>query len=303
MVRRRERIVSMEEAISHIKDGDSVGLSGSVLFHQPMALVRALIKRGVKDLTIVTLTGGIASDLLIGSGCVKKVVSTYMGMQHYAPICPNFRREMERGSGLQYWECDFQHFHCAMKATQWGMPYLLTKAGVGTDVTRLNPDLKLMEVNGEPWVAVPPVPIDVALLYVNKADPYGNGIYNGNVFMEGVFATCASRLIIVAAEEIVPNEVTRHDPRVTVLGGPTRADFVVDCPYGAHPDEGQGYYMHDADHVKEYVSAAEATRRGEDPDAFKRYLDKYVYAPNTHAEYLEAIGGITRLLKLRQSML
>src|SRR3972149_746753 len=91
MKERREKICSIDEAISHIKDGDTIGLSGLILFHEPMALIRALIKRGVKDLTIVTLGSSIGADLLIGAGCVKKVVSTYMGFQHFSPVAPNFR--------------------------------------------------------------------------------------------------------------------------------------------------------------------------------------------------------------------
>ncbi len=177
------------------------------------------------------------------------------------------------------------------------MPYLLTKAGVGTDITRINPDLKEMEVNGEKWIAVPPINIDVALLYAHKVDPYGNAIYNGNVFAEWIIANATRGPVIVSAEEIVPNEYMRRDPRVVVLGGPWRADYVVDLPYGAHPDEGQGYYMHDEKHVREYVTMAKS------PETFTKYLDKYVYGPKTQAEYLEAIGGITRLLELRQSML
>jgi len=98
VAKRDERIVSIEEAVSVVKDGDVVGLSGSVLFNQPSALARALIRRGVKDLTLVMLTGGMVSDMLIGAGCVKKVVTTYMAMQDYAPICPNFQEIHGRGS-------------------------------------------------------------------------------------------------------------------------------------------------------------------------------------------------------------
>ena len=146
-------------------------------------------------------------------------------------------------------------------------------------------------------------PIDVALIYAHKDDPYGNAIYNSNVFAEWILASAARRAIVISAEELVPNEFMRRDPRVVTLGGPWRGDYVVEIPYGAHPDEGQGYYMHDERHIREYVAAARATISREDPQAFQRYLDKYVYGPRTQAEYLEAIGGITRLLGLRQSML
>jgi glutaconate CoA-transferase subunit A len=296
VAKRDERIVSIEEAVSVVKDGDVVGLSGSVLFNQPSALARALIRRGVKDLTLVMLTGGMVSDMLIGAGCVKKVVTTYMAMQDYAPICPNFQRKYMAGE-VAFWECDFQHFHCTIKAAQWGMPYLLTKAGIGTDICKINPDLEEIEANGEMWVKVPPTPLDVSLIYASKVDPYGNCIYEGSVFAEFILANATKRAIIVQADEIVPNDVMRSDPRVVILGGPTRADYVVDVPYGAHPDEGPKYYAHDKEICMEYVKAAKSD------DTFKAWLDKYVYGPKTQAEYLEVCGGITKLLTLRQSMI
>ncbi len=300
MKERREKICSIEDAISHIKDGDTIGLSGLILFHEPMALIRALIKRGVKDLTIVTLGSSMGADLLIGAGCVKRVVSTYLGFQHFAPISPNFRSKIEKGEGLEFWDYDFQHWHCALKAGGWNMPYLLTKAGLLTDLPKINPSLKEVEVDGEKWIAVPPITLDASLLYASKSDPYGNVIYNATVFSERILARATKGPIIVSVEEIVPNDMVRAEPRLVILCGGIIADYVVEVPYGAHPEEGQGYYMLDSDHIKEYIAAAQATRKGEDPDAFKRYLDKYVYTPESNEEYLERIGGIKKLLKLKQ---
>ena len=302
MGERKERIVSIEEAVSYVKDGDTLGIGGFILFHEPIALIRALIKRGVKDLTVVSLGGGVGVDMLIGAGCVKKVVTTYLGMQHYAPIAPCFRKAFSEGK-IEFWECDFQHWHCAMKAAGWNMPYLLTKQGVGTDLPKYNKDLKEVEINGQKWIAVPPIPIDVSFLHVSQADPYGNAIFKASVFSERILARATRRKIIISAEEIVPNDFMRKDPRVVILACLIAGDCVVEIPYGAHPDEAQGYYMHDSEHIKEYVAAATATRTGEDPDAFRRYLDKYVYGPKNMAEYLELVGGAEKMLKLRQSLI
>ncbi|MDY6863462.1 MAG: hypothetical protein SV062_10825, partial [Thermodesulfobacteriota bacterium] len=161
----------------------------------------------------------------------------------------------------------------------------------------INPDLEEIEVDGTKWIKVPPTPLDVSLIYASKVDPYGNCIFNGSVFAEFMLSNATKKAIIVQAEEIVPNEYMRRDPRVVIMGGPTRADYVVDVPYGAHPDEGPGCYAHDSLHVKEYCKAARK------PEAFKEYLDKYVYGCKTQAEYLEAVGGITKLLTLRQIMI
>ncbi|TDA65501.1 MAG: CoA transferase subunit A [Clostridia bacterium] len=302
MAERSSRVIDLETAAGLVRDGDTLGLSGFVLMHEPLALIRALIRRGVKDLTVVSLGGGVGLDMLVGAGCVRKVVTTYFALQHYAPIAPMYRRAMARKE-LTFWECDFQHWHCAMKAAGWNMPYLLTKQGVGTDLPLYNKDLKLVEVNGEQWIAVPPIPIDVAFLHASQADPYGNVIYNGSVLGERIIARATRRAIVCSCEELIPNKQINKEPRVVTLAGLVAADYVVHIPYGAHPEEGQGYYMHDSEHVKEYVAAAEATRTGQDPGAFQRYLERYVYGPATHEAYLEAIGGPAKLLKLKQSML
>ncbi|MFZ3101291.1 MAG: CoA-transferase [Desulfitobacteriaceae bacterium] len=303
MAERSSRVIDIDKAVSLIKDGDTVGLSGFILFHEPMALIRALIRRGVKDLTVVSLGGGVGLDMLIGAGCVKKVVTTYLGLQHYAPIAPNYRRAMEQKLGLTFWECDFQHWHCAMKAAGWHQPYMLTKQGVGTDLPKYNKDLREIEVEGKKWIAVSPIPIDVALLHASQADPYGNVIYKATVFGERIIARATKGPIIVSCEELVPNKVMNQEPRLVILSGLVAADYVVEAQYGAHPEEAQGYYMHDREAVREYVAAAEAARTGEDQDAFKRYLDKYVYGTVNETEYQELVGGISKLSKLRQSMI
>ncbi len=302
MTKRTERIVSIEEAVAVVKDGDTIGISGTGAQQEPMPLMRELLRRGVKDLTIIAMGAGMGIDMLIGAGRVKKVAACYMGMQALRPILYMFRDKLIKGE-LEFWECDFQHFDCALKCAHWAMPYMYTKAGLGTDITLVNTDLKEVEIDGEKWIQVPPFPVDVAFVYGHKVDPYGNVILNSSDIAERMVAEAASRAIIVCAEEIVPVEYTRRDPRVVVLGGPLRADYVVDTPWGAHPGESQGCYVADVKHVNEYLDAAEATITGENPQAFQRYLDKYVYGPKDHIEYLETIGGVRRLVELRQSML
>ncbi len=302
MLKRTERVVSIEEAVAVVKDGDTVGLSGLSALHEPMALVRALIRRGVKDLTLVCLGGGIAADMLIGAGCVKKVIATYMGVQQFRPILYFFRDKVAKGE-LDFWQCDFLHWDCALKCAHWGMPCMYTKAGLGTDITQVNPDLKEVEVEGERWIKVPPVEVDVALLYINKCDPYGNGIYNASYLSERMLAEAAKRAIVMCADELIPLEETKRDPRLVAIGGPLHADYVVYTPWGAHPTEAHAYYGIDEKHINEFFDVCEATVTGRDPQAFQRYLDKYVYGPKTQAEYLEAIGGITRLLEIKQLMI
>jgi glutaconate CoA-transferase subunit A len=77
---RKSLIIDEREAASWIQDGMTIAIGGFINSSHPMAIVRQIIRRGVKDLTVVgPASGGLDLDLLIGAGCVKKLVTAYMG--------------------------------------------------------------------------------------------------------------------------------------------------------------------------------------------------------------------------------
>jgi len=291
---RKERLLSLQEALDLIRDGDTVGIGGLVLTNSPMAMVRAIIKRGLKGLTLVSgASSGLETDMLIGAGCVRRAITSYVGLERFCPIGPNFRKAMEEGS-LELWECDEGIWHAGLKAACYGLPYMLWKGGLGSDIVKVNPDLVEEEIEGEKWLRVPAIQVDVAILHAGRADVYGNVQHQGAVFSDRILARAARKAVIVSVEQIIPNELIRADPRLTTI---TDA-YIVKLPYGAHPCANHGYYTYDEEHLREYVEAAESSRRGDDPSAFQRYLDNYVYRVDNHEDYLERIGGIKRLLSL-----
>ena len=96
---RRQRILDEVEAASWVQDGMTIAVGAPA----PMALLRQLIRRGVKDLTVID--SGLSLDLLIAAGCVRKVVSYYAGGGFGVPVAPSFRRAVERGE-VEVWECE-----------------------------------------------------------------------------------------------------------------------------------------------------------------------------------------------------
>ncbi len=97
-------------------------------------------------------------------------------------------------------------------------------------------------------------------------------------------------------ERIIPNEEVRKNPLATSLYG---VDAIVRAPYGSHPFAAPGYYIEDAEHLREYVAAATAYAKHGDRGPFEAYLRQYVLEPETHADYLEVIG-IRRLISLHE---
>ena len=93
----QEKLMSLEEAAAIVRDGSLVGLTTSTLDNAPMAFLRELIRRGSKNLRLVTLTGGgLNADLLIGAGVVAEYETCSCALGTYGPA-PNFQRALRTG--------------------------------------------------------------------------------------------------------------------------------------------------------------------------------------------------------------
>jgi glutaconate CoA-transferase, subunit A len=280
--RRRERIIDEVEAASWIEDGMTVAIGQPA----PMALVRQIIRRGLKNLTVID--SGLSLDMLVAAGCVRKVASYYMG-GGFGAVTPALRRAVQRGE-VEVWECEEGILCAALQAAAQSLPFLPWRAGIGTSIPEVNPDLKVFKdpINGEALIAVPPIKPDVTILHAASADAYGNVQHLGGLGWLDLFMHRAADRTIVQAERIVPNEQIRADPWKTTIAA---ADAIVRAPYGAHPFHAQGYYVMDREHLHQYNQAAG------DGAALRAYLDEYCRTPATHGDYLERIG-IKRLLAL-----
>jgi len=288
---RAERVADLAEAAALLHDGMAVGLSGFSYQSPPMAIVRELIRRGVKDLTVVSgPTSGLETDLMIGAGCVKRVVTAGVAFERVAAIAPAFRRAAERGD-LSVWECDECIWHLALKAAAWDMPHLLWPGGVGTSLPELNPDLEEVTEGGRRYIRVPPVRPDIVFLHAAEADPFGNvrvarEAYLGRTFSERALALACRGPVVATVERIVPNLDVAASPERTIV----RGALVVQVSWGAHPGGVSGRYVPDLAHYREYAAAGEARRR-DDPLPYQAYLERHVFGTDGQEAYLKQIGA------------
>ncbi|HLW70009.1 MAG TPA: CoA-transferase [Candidatus Binataceae bacterium] len=287
---RRERIIEEADAANWIESGMTIAIGQPT----PMALVRSVIRRGVRDLTVVD--AGFSLDLLIAAGCVRKVVSYYAGGGFGNPVTPAFRHAAERGA-IEVWECEEGILCAGLQAAAQSLPFLPWRGGVGTSLPEVNPNLKIFQdpIRGETLIAVPPIKPDVALLHAAHADAYGNVQHIGGPGWIDLFMYRAADRSLVQVEKVISNEEVRADPWKTTIAA---ADGIVRAPFGAHPFYSRGYYVQDNDHLREYNDAAATAARG-DAQALEHYLDRYCREPATHGDYLERIG-IKRLLTLHE---
>ena len=294
---RKKRIIELDDALAKVQDGMTIGIGGFINSSHPMLVVRGLIKRGVKNLTVVgPASSGLEIALLIAAGVAKKVVAPYVGGEALAPIGPAFRAAAERGK-VEVFELDEAMYYAALRAAAQRVPFNPWRAGVGTSFPQMNPAIKEFKdpLNGETLLAIPALNIDIAFLHAAVSDAYGNVQYVGHGYGDRAIYAAADETY-VQVEQVVSNEQIRADPLKTAIPG---ADGIIRAKFGAHPYSSPGHYVEDKEHIRQYVRAATAWAKSDDYAPLQAYLDEFVTGPKDHAAYLERVG-IRQLLSLNE---
>ena len=293
--KRKEVIIDEVESGKWIKDGMTIIIGGFLIASHPMAIIRQIIRNKVRNLTVIgPASSGLEIDFLIAAGCVKKLISPYVGGETLAPIAPCYRIAAQTGE-IEIWEIDEAMYYAGLRAAAQFLPFMPWRGTVGTSYPELNPDIKIFKdpIKGETLLAVPAIEPDIAILHAARADCYGNVQHAGTGFGDRAQARAAN-MRIVEVEKILPNEEIRKDPlRTTVYA----AEAIVRAPYGSHPFSSSSFYLEDQNHIREYLKAANIYAKDRDRTALDEYLERYFYEPKTHADYLERIG-VKRLISL-----
>ncbi|MFV0463937.1 MAG: CoA transferase subunit A [Nostocoides sp.] len=228
--------VSLEEAAAAIPDGATVYLGGAVLNRRPVAVCRGLVDRGARDLDVVTLAGSVDVDMLVGAGCVRSVRSCYVGMGH-AGFAPNFSAAVKAAaiSDIEYSEWTMLQ---GLRAAAEGLPFLPTRAGGGSDVVAA---LDFKEVvdpyTGTPYLAVPPLKPEIAVIHAWRSSPGGDiqfGWPPEHLWDVDILAARAAGLVVVTVEELATAEEVAARSELTRLFG-FEVDFLVHAPAGSWP--------------------------------------------------------------------
>lgn len=287
----KSKIVSADEAVADIRDGAKVALGGWIFNSQPMALVRALIRKGARDLHLIPAPGSIAPDMLIGAGCAASTVCVFISFEQFG-LAPHFRRQAEGGT-LKVHDLDGPGIAGGLRAGICDLPYMPVP-DLGTDLPKFAPEhyWPLPSKEGErKMLAVAAIKPDVCLLHAQQADEHGNVQHLGPPFFDAMIAQ-ASRRVIVSVDRIVSTDTIRRNNHLTKLPG-AMVDAIVEAPFGAHPTASPSLYRSDEAHLKEYVKSSGSA------EAFGGYLQRYVKNVPPSA-YLDAIGG-SRLAALAVS--
>lgn len=259
--------MSIDDAVAHVRDGMTIGIGGWGSRRKPMALVRALCRSPVRDLTVVSY-GGPDVGLLCAYRKIRKLVFGFVTLDSI-PLEPHFRAARQRGE-IEVMELDEGMFQWGLYAAANRLPFMPTRAGLGSDVLTTNPELKTVTspYGGDEVVAMPPLELDVAFVHMNRADAKGNAQYLGpDVYFDDLFCMAADKAF-VSCERIVDTftEGSFHTLRISRIF----VDGVIEAPRGAHFTSCVPDYDRDEALQNEYAKAAS------DPDAWAEFAAKYV---------------------------
>jgi glutaconate CoA-transferase subunit A len=223
----------------------TLGIGGWGSRRKPMALVRALLRSDLTDLTVVSY-GGPDVGMLAAAGRIRKLVAAFVTLDSI-PLEPHYRAARESGA-FELMEVDEGMFMWGLRAAANRLPFLPVRAGIGSDVMRVNPGLRTVTSpydDGETFVAMPALRLDAALVHVNRADRLGNGQYLGpDPYFDDLFCEAADAAYVSCERIVDTAELTKEAPPQSLLVKRLSVTGVVEAPGGAHftscaPDHGR----------------------------------------------------------------
>jgi len=291
----RAILLTPQEVAARVPDGSHIVVGGFADTINPMALIRSLVARQVKNLELSAVAEAWSAEFLIAAGLVRKLRLSNLMFEGLGR-CRAISRAIEAGSVETD---DYSHFGLISRlvAGGEGLPFAAVRSMMDTSLESVE---TFDEPKGRRYVdpffaetvyLLPRLQPDMALIHAARADE------DGNIQLFGPSAVIqdqvrAAREVIVSVEEIVPSRVTRAVPASTIVPG-FLVDAIVWAPFGAHPTGLFSYYGADKAHLEEYYEASRTV------SGTNAYLERYIWSiEGDHWEYLRHLGP-HRLAHLR----
>lgn len=260
----------LESLVARVPDGALLALAPDYSW-VPMAAVRALIRRGVKDLHVLAVPiGGLAVDLLIGAGCVKTLEAAAVTLGEAGPA-PRFTAAVT-GGAITLRESTCPAIHTALQAAEKGVPFMPLGGLIGSDLIAVREDWKVVQdplgQGGGPIVLLPAIRPDLALFHSPRADRHGNvWIGRRRELMTMAHAAAATLVTVEAVED---RDFLADEALAAGTLPALYVSAVAEVGGGARPLGLTGCYRRDLDHLRAYAAQARSE------DGFAAYLDREI---------------------------
>jgi acyl CoA:acetate/3-ketoacid CoA transferase alpha subunit len=279
-----DKRTTLAEVVAELRDGMTIGIGGWGSRRKPMALIREILRTPLRDLTLVSY-GGPDVGLLCAAGKVRRVVYGFVSLDSI-PLEPHFRAARQAGA-IETMEIDEGMFQWGLQAAAYRLPFLPTRAGLGTDVMRLNPQLKTVRspyADGEELVAMPALELDVALIHMHRGDQGGTGQCLGvDPYFDDLMCMAATRRFMSVEKIVDTEQFLAEGPVQSIRINRLMTDGVVETPHGAHFTECVPDYPRDEAFQKAYAASAKSD------EAWNEFRATYIDV--TEAEYQKAVGA------------
>src|SRR5215467_8228420 len=223
-----------DDVVARLRSGMTIGIGGWGSRRKPMSLVRAIVRSDLSDLTVVSY-GGADVGLLCAAGKIRRLVFGFVSLDSI-PLEPHFQAARQAGA-IEVTEYDEGMLQWGLYAAACRLPFLPTRAGLGSDVMTVNPKLRTVRspYDDEELIAVPALRLDAALVHASRADAHGNAQFLGpDPYFDDLFCMAAERAY-VSCERVVPTpELTATAPVQTLRIQRWMVAGVVEAPRGAH---------------------------------------------------------------------
>lgn len=279
---RIDKTMTAEQVVARLESGMTVGIGGWGSRRKPMALVRALLRSDVTDLTVVSY-GGPDVGLLAAAGKIRKLVAAFATLDSI-PLEPHFTAARQRGE-FELTELDEAMVMWGLTAAAHRLPFMPIRAGLGSDVMRVNPSLRTVTSpyeDGEELVAVPALRLDAALVHVNRADAHGNGQYLGpDPYFDDLFCQAADAAYLSCERLVDTADLLKDSGPQSLLVKRAFATGVVETPNGAHFTSCAPDHDRDETFQRAYAQAAR------DPQAWQTFTERFL--SGDEAAYQDAV--------------
>ncbi|MFD4293458.1 CoA transferase subunit A [Rhodococcus sp. NPDC058505] len=276
MAEKRDKRRSLDEAVAGIQSGMTIGIGGWGSRRKPMALVRALLRSDVTDLTVV---GYLGPDLglLISAGKVKRAYYGFVSLDSAPFYDPWFAKARVAGT-VESREMDEGMVKAGLQAAAARLPFMPIRAGLGSDAqTVWGDELKTVaspypDADGriESLIAMPALNLDAALVHLDLADERGNAAYTGvDPYFDDLFCLAAEQRILSVDKIVSTEELVKSVPNQALILNRAMVDTVTEAPNGAHFTFAGGY-KRDEKFQRHYAESAKT------PEAWQAFADTYL---------------------------
>ena len=236
-----DKTSTLDYVVAELRDGMTIGIGGWGSRRKPMALVRAIARSDLRDLTVVTY-GGPDLGLLCAAGKVKRAYYGFVSLDSAPFYDPWFSHARTTGA-IEAREMDEGMVKCGLEAAAARLPFLPIRAGLGSDVPNFwDGELKTVtspyaDADGrtQTLIAMPALTLDAAFVHLDLADNRGNAAYTGvDPYFDDLYCAAAQRRYLETDQLVSTEVLVKSVPTQRLLLNRMNVDKVVHTPNGAH---------------------------------------------------------------------